>query len=91
MFIKTFDKKEFFLFFINCRRGMLELDIILLNFLEIKYYDMDLFFKNNFYIFLLESDVNLYLWLVKKEKCNNVFFIPIINDIIYISIMTDFF
>ena len=47
--MNNFDKKEFFLLFLNCRRGMLELDILLLNFLDCKYYDLDLYLKLMFY------------------------------------------
>ncbi len=89
--MNDFDKKEFSLFFLNCRRGMLELDVILLNFLDVRYYDLDLQFKRDFYDFLLESDENLYSWLVKKKyartsKCYNV-----IEKIISTTNMFDFY
>ncbi|HIH2762946.1 MAG TPA: succinate dehydrogenase assembly factor 2 [Candidatus Azoamicus sp.] len=86
-----FDNKEFFLFFLNCRRGMLELDVILLNFLNVRYYDLDLQFKKKFYDFLLESDNNLYLWLIKKKYTNNINFYYIIEDIINTTNMFDFY
>lgn len=86
-----FDKKEFSLFFLNCRRGMLELDVILLNFLDVRYYDLDLQFKKDFYDFLLESDNNLYLWLVKKKYTNTSNFFYIIEDVISTTNMFDFY
>lgn len=89
--MNEFDNKEFFLFFLNCRRGMLELDVILLNFLNVRYYDLDLQFKKKFYDFLLESDNNLYLWLVKKKYTDNIHFYYIIEDIINTTNMFDFY
>lgn len=86
----NFDKKEFFLFFLNCRRGMLELDILLLNFLSTRYYDFDIDMKNDFYKLLLESDNNLYIWLIKKTSiCFE--FSKIINEIIEINAMFEFY
>ncbi|CAB3976447.1 FAD assembly factor SdhE [Candidatus Azoamicus ciliaticola] len=88
--MNEFDKKEFSLFFLNCRRGMLELDVILLNFLDVRYYDLDLQFKKNFYDFLLESDNNLYSWLVKKNHTNTLKFYNVIEKIIITTNMFDF-
>lgn len=89
--MSEFDKKEFSLFFLNCRRGMLELDVILLNFLDVRYYDLDLQFKKDFYDFLLESDNNLYLWLVKKKYNNTSNFFYIIEDVISTTNMFDLY
>ena len=89
--MSEFDKKEFSLFFLNCRRGMLELDVILLNFLDIRYYDLDLQFKKDFYDFLLESDNNLYSWLVKKKYTNTLKFYNVIEKIIITTNMFDFY
>lgn len=89
--MSEFDKKEFSLFFLNCRRGMLELDVILLNFLDVRYYDLDLQFKKDFYDFLLESDNNLYLWLVKKKYNTLSKFFYIIEDVISTTNMFDFY
>ncbi len=85
-----FDKKEFSLFFLNCRRGMLELDLVLLNFLYKRYYDLDLDLKNDFYNILFESDNNLYIWIIKKQY-NNIKFLKIINEIINTTDMFDFY
>lgn len=89
--MNEFDKREFSLFFLNCRRGMLELDVILLNFLDIRYYDLDLQFKKDFYDFLLESDNNLYSWLVKKNYTNTLKFHNVIETIIITTNMFDFY
>lgn len=89
--MNEFDKKEFSLFFLNCRRGMLELDVILLNFLDVRYYDLDLQFKKDFYDFLLESDNNLYSWLVKKNYTNTLMFYNVIEKIIITTNMFNFY
>lgn len=89
--MNEFDKKEFSLFFLNCRRGMLELDVILLNFLDVRYYDLDLQFKRDFYDFLLESDDNLYSWLVKKNYASTSKFYNVIEQIIITTDMFDFY
>jgi succinate dehydrogenase flavin-adding protein (antitoxin of CptAB toxin-antitoxin module) len=89
--MNDFDKKEFSLFFLNCRRGMLELDVMLLNFLDIRYYELDLQFKKDFYDFLLESDDNLYSWLVKKKYTNTLKFHNVIEKIIITTNMFDFY
>lgn len=84
-----FNKREFFNIFLNCRRGMLELDILLLNYLDVKYYDLNYNFKLDLYRMLLESDNNLYMWFIKKIPCNNDFNYIII-DILKINDMYDF-
>lgn len=89
--MNEFDKKEFFIFFLNCRRGMLELDVLLLNFLDVRYYDLDLQFKKDFYNFLLESDNNLYLWLVKKNYNSTTKFYNVINEIVNTTNMFYFY
>lgn len=85
------DKKEFSLFFLNCRRGMLELDVILLTFLDKRYYDLNFNLKNDFYDMLFESDNDLYIWIVKKNYDNTLKFYNIINDIINTTNMFDFY
>lgn len=87
----AFNIKDFFLFFLNCRRGMLELDILLLNFLDTRYYDLSLDFKNDFYEMLLESDNNLYLWLVKKSFPVKFKFRKIVLEINRTTIMFNFY
>lgn len=84
------DVSEFFLIFLNCRRGMLELDILLFNFLEYRYYDLSLNLRNDLYILLLESDSDLYSWLVKKGIFYNIKHFNIIHEINKTNDMFDF-
>jgi antitoxin CptB len=51
----------------QCRRGMLELDLILLNFFDQKFSQLDDVTQNLFAELLTHSDQELYTWLVKKE------------------------
>lgn len=60
-------KKNFAHIYLNCRRGMLELDLILINFLEIKYINLTSKLKYEFNNFLKESDQTLYSILIKNE------------------------
>ena len=60
-------KKKFAHIYLNCRRGMLELDLILINFLENKYINLTSKLKHEFNIFLKESDQTLYSILIKNE------------------------
>lgn len=65
--------------YLSCRRGILELDIILLNFLEDQYFTLDDSMQKKFIYLLNESDQNLYLWLVKGVE--NEMFIDILYKI----------
>lgn len=85
------ENREFFVFFLSCRRGMLELDLILLNFLDVRYYDLDLQFKNDFLSMLSESDDNLYNWLVKKKFSYTCSFDYVVSEIIKTTNMFDFY
>ncbi len=84
------NKKEFFLLFLNCRRGMLELDVLLLNFLDARYYDLSHEFIRDFSRMLLESDNNLHLWLIKRDGHGINCFYYIIAEINKVSDMFDF-
>ncbi|HFL8824351.1 MAG TPA: succinate dehydrogenase assembly factor 2 [Candidatus Azoamicus sp. OHIO1] len=80
--------KDSFLFskiYLNCRRGMLELDIILTNFLESEYSNMDGKVLVDFCALLCESDNNLYLWLVKRAIPSNNNIIDMVNRINYVT------
>lgn len=66
----------------SCRRGMLELDVLLGNFLKEAFSTLPLTEKNIFIEFLNENDQNLFNWLVKKEKPNNPHFSLIIKKIL---------
>ena len=75
------NKTEFYRTYANCKRGMLELDIVLLNFLELEYSKLnteDLKILNKL---LLESDQDLYYWLIKDESCDKLEFTHIISHI----------
>jgi len=50
----------------QCRRGMLELDILLLSFFDTKYAELSLDAKQGFCDLLTCSDQELYEWLVKR-------------------------
>jgi antitoxin CptB len=52
----------------QCRRGMLELDIILLAFLDQQYSQLDPQGQAIFETLLTYSDQDLYQWLIKREK-----------------------
>lgn len=55
----------------QCRRGMLELDIILLAFLEQQYFQLDPQNQTTFETLLTYSDQDLYRWLIKRENVND--------------------
>lgn len=72
--------------YINCKRGMLELDIILLTFLEHYYNKLSKKEKSEFELMLEESDEMLYEMIIKNkinhkykniikkiQKCHNKF------------------
>lgn len=54
-----------------CRRGMLELDVLLGNFLKEVFPSLSNKDKELFEIFLSYSDVDLYAWLLGHEKPEN--------------------
>jgi len=74
-------KKYFYKIYLNCRRGMLELDLVLLNFLEIEYFNLDDCFLAKFEKLLSQSDVDLYSWLIKGELCEDDCLVSIISKI----------
>lgn len=52
----------------QCRRGMLELDMMLLPFFESQYEDLTFDEKVAFIDLLTESDQTLYQWLIGREE-----------------------
>ena len=52
-----------------CRRGMLELDLILLTFFEAEFARMTLAEQKDFELFLSEQDQDLYAWLLNFQPC----------------------
>lgn len=55
----------------QCRRGMLELDVILIPFLEKFYTTLSQQQKNDFERLLTEADPDLYTWLMGYGECND--------------------
>jgi succinate dehydrogenase flavin-adding protein (antitoxin of CptAB toxin-antitoxin module) len=64
-------KQKFFDFYINSRRGMLELDLILNTFLYVYLFRLNYQTMNVLKYFLNESDKNLYVWIIKRQRCYN--------------------
>lgn len=56
----------------QCRRGMLELDIILLAFLEKDYLNLSAADQKLFERLLAYSDQDLYYYLIKRQPLENV-------------------
>ncbi|WP_010597254.1 FAD assembly factor SdhE [Rickettsiella massiliensis] len=56
---------------LNRLRGMLELDIILLAFLEQQYFQLDPQNQITFETLLTYSDQDLYRWLIKRENVHD--------------------
>lgn len=62
----------------QCRRGMLELDILLKRYLERKYEDAPVQLQKQFQAILPTDDPTLYAWLMRQEPIPTEF-----QDIIY--------
>ncbi len=65
----------------QCRRGMLELDEILLKFLNNHYANLSLDLKLKFNQLLESSDADLFDWLLNKSLPSNIEFIDLISII----------
>jgi antitoxin CptB len=57
-----------------CRRGMLELDLLLLPFFEHRFLQLNPIEQKNFIDFLSCTDQELYDWLMSKQVSNNASF-----------------
>lgn len=64
-----------------CRRGMLELDVLLGNFLEEAYLSLDQTEQKIFIELLSENDQDLFMWLTGKESPLSSNFITLIEKI----------
>lgn len=53
-----------------CRRGMLELDLLLTPFLEQHFYTLSNAQKKDFEYLLTQDDTDLYAWFMGHEKSN---------------------
>lgn len=80
------EKIYFSKIYTRCRRGILELDIILLNFVK-NIPNMDINKYKSLIEFLDESDVNLYDWLIKNKKSPKKF-LNLVNEINNITKLT---
>lgn len=64
-----------------CRRGMLELDVLLGNFLEEAYCHAEASDQKNFIQLLECNDQELFMWLTGKEKPSQSAFIDMVEKI----------
>lgn len=70
----------------NCRRGMLELDLLLSAFLDKAFNNLSEAEKIQFEQLLACTDQELYYWLVKRELPEKTQFSSIINRILECAI-----
>ena len=64
-----------------CRRGMLELDVLLRNFLDEAYLNLDIEKKKAFVHLLSFTDPELFSWLLGRELPNDPMLAAIIEEI----------
>lgn len=64
-----------------CRRGMLELDIILLTFFEAEFSRLSATDQYDFELFLSEQDQDLYAWLLNFQPCPEPRYQPLLIKI----------
>lgn len=65
----------------NCRRGMLELDILLANFLQTQFEKLSVHDQDLFEELLRCEDQDLYVWLVVKEPPADPRFVALLEKI----------
>jgi len=65
----------------QCRRGMLELDVILQPFLQEHFNQLNEQQQNSFSNLLKEADPDLYTWIMGFGECENTQLHPIISII----------
>lgn len=65
----------------QCRRGMLELDLLLQSFLENVYEKLSETEKKSFALLLEQQDQDLYEWLIKREPVPDQTLMPIIERV----------
>ncbi|EKD77132.1 MAG: hypothetical protein ACD_42C00471G0002 [uncultured bacterium] len=66
----------------QCRRGMLELDVIFQHFSEHRYPHLSAEHKKLFAELLKQDDPTLYDWLITEVPCTDVTLQPIVSVII---------
>ena len=64
-----------------CRRGMLELDVLLSNFLQSGYADLELVDKRHFALLLTYTDPELFDWLINTVPAPTVEIQQIVDKI----------
>ena len=62
-----------------CRRGMLELDIILMRYLENFYPKATQEEKETFEYLLTQQDQDLFNWLIKKQACPDIKLLALVD------------
>lgn len=67
----------------SCRRGMLELDVLLTNFLTDCYASLSKEDQLTFIDLIKSADPDLYAWLLGQTTSNNPHFQRLINKIIH--------
>lgn len=65
----------------QCRRGMLELDVILMPFLERHFELLDVNTQQAFVALLKEADPDIYTWIMGFGKCEQLELLDIIQVI----------
>lgn len=63
----------------QCRRGMLELDVILIPFLNEHFRTLNIAQQEAFSVILKESDPDLYTWIMGFGQCQNQDFVEILQ------------
>lgn len=71
----------------RCRRGMLELDVMLENFCKQTYAQLSLPMQTLFVELLLEEDQDLYRWLVAAKPCEKTKFQDMLLVIRHMHVM----
>lgn len=64
-----------------CRRGMLELDVLLLPFFQQAFQSLTLAEQEGFVALLSESDEDLYYWLLTKSAPANPIYMQLVKKI----------
>ena len=63
----------------QCRRGMLELDVILQRFYDARYHQLSESLQQSFSVLLQQDDPLLYDWLIAEIPCNDTLLQPVID------------
>ena len=69
--IKMFSEKRYARLKWACRRGMLELDVLLMPFVETAFLDLDEQKKEDFERLLTSDDPDLFAWFMGHQECKD--------------------